>query len=51
MLLRLQAVFPRRHFAEMEEAPDLSAEFGQIAVLIESQVGECIHIYIVSRPI
>ena len=34
MLLSLNAVFLRRQLAEIEESPDLPAEFGQIAILI-----------------
>jgi hypothetical protein len=51
MLLRLNAVFLRGSFAEMEEPPDLPAELGQIAILVESQVAALIHSCIVSRSI
>jgi hypothetical protein len=34
MLLRLNAVFLRCQFAEMEKLPDLPAEFGQIPISI-----------------
>jgi len=36
MLLRLNAVFLRGSFAEMEEPPDLPAELRQIAILVGS---------------
>ncbi len=38
MLLRLNAVFFGSHFAEMQEAPDLPAELGQIPVLVWREI-------------
>jgi hypothetical protein len=51
MLPRLNAVFLRGSFAEMEEPPDLPAELGQIAILAGSQIARFAHICIVSRSI
>jgi len=51
VLLRLKTMLLGRHLAEMEKPPDLPPEFGQVAILIESQVAVRTHGYIVSRSI
>lgn len=38
MLLRLKAVFFSCKFTEVQETADLAAKFGQVAVLIESEI-------------
>ena len=51
VLLRLDAMFLRLQFAEMNEASDLAAELRQITIFIDRKKGACIHNCIVSRCI
>ena len=46
MLLGLDAMLPRRFFAEVQKPADLTAKFGKLAVRMG---GEAAHKYIVSR--
>ena len=38
MVLRIDAIGASRLFAEMQEAPDLVAEFGERAVIVRAQI-------------
>jgi len=46
MLLGLDAMLPRRFFAEVQKPADLTAKFGELTVRVG---GETAHKYIVSR--
>jgi hypothetical protein len=49
MLLRLNAVFLRGSFAEIEEPPDLPAELGRIAMRIAGPAREIMKYYFRAR--